>query len=285
MAGENGGSDAMTQAFFAWVQQQAASGGTASQEPSPFYRRTVTSPWQGPRNRFTSQEMSGTTYRSKQGVRVPWADHDNEFMSNWQGNAKWRKTLVTRALRSGLPNMYVNQDGTTSARTYDFYKVWQEAGKLSSQWADQGVNMTPMQVLEFLAGGKGGGAGGSGGSSGGSGGGAPTSYTTTQTSYNISDPATAKALTNAVLEAALGRRATPEETKAYRAALNAAERANPTVTTTHVNGRSSTSTTKGGLDSAGAQQTLLDKAENTAEGQAYLTDNVFNQALQYLSGL
>ena len=273
--------------------QQAIQASLAQQQTSGAaqYRPwgTVPTPFSVPHGAVTDsgERRSGITTG---GGRIDWPTHQNEFVDKWNSDAKWRTQLVTLALKSGLPGM------SSSAGPADFMNVWDTVGQISSMWADNGRQLTPMQVLSFLA-------GQSGKDKGlnsllaSIGGGKKQTQTSTSTnvSYDISNPETAKALTNAVLSAALGREAQPGELASYRSALNAAERANParstsTNTTTYDsagNAHSSSSSTSqsGGLDQAGKQQVLLDKAQGTAEGQAYQTNDVFNKAMQVLAGL
>ncbi len=96
----------------------------------------------------------------------------------------------------------------------------------------------------------------------------------TDTSIDLSDPATAKAIVNNVLSQALGRAANDDELRKFTATLNAAERANPTRTTTTFNivddeVTSSSSTTTGGLTGAGKEQVLLDQAMQAPDYGAY----------------
>lgn len=95
--------------------------------------------------------------------------------------------------------------------------------------------------------------------------------TTTQTNIDVTDPDTAKAVTTQLFQQLLGRDPSPGEIGSFAAALNAAERSAPSVTTTTTQydeqGRpvSAASTTTGGITAAGQQQLLADKIKSTKE--------------------
>jgi hypothetical protein len=77
--------------------------------------------------------------------------------------------------------------------------------------------------------------------------------TVTQTTYSVTDARTAEQLAHAALSERLGRSATPEEVREFSAELTAAQRKEPMVTTTTVDGKgNTTSTTQEGLTSATA---------------------------------
>lgn len=205
--------------------------------------------------------------------------HLSDFYSVWN-NPKSRTRLIQSMVASN-PSYYGRGVAMGQAHSY-----WEAAGAESAKLASVGRYLTPWQIIMMRAGGTAG-SGGSGSgsySTSGGGGGGGGSSTTTTTSVNITDPQTAKALTDTIFQAALGREPTKDEYSAYVKALNAAERANPTTTTTTVSGSSVSSTTSGGLDSLGAQRLLTKRAERTPESQAYRTNNVFNQAMEILAG-
>lgn len=217
--------------------------------------------------------------------RVDMSTHLDDFLNKWNADAAWRTQLITLGLKTGA--MAQSGNGPN-----DYYNLWLKAGQLSSDWADAGKHYTPMEVLQFLAGGKGSGPGGLPGF-----GGNKTQTSTshgTSVSYNLSDAATAKALTDHVFEAALGRKATDQELAAYKAALNAYEQANPSVsshsstTTYDSSGNSTTSDSQSqrnaGATAEGRAQTIQDKADATPEAQAYQTSSLFDQAMKYLGG-
>jgi hypothetical protein len=81
----------------------------------------------------------------------------------------------------------------------------------------------------------------------------------------IADELTAKTLINAVLKDALGRGATKEELKKYTSALQKAQKAAPTVTTTAKSGDVTSYSTTGGLDET---QFLIQQIAGTDEAKA-----------------
>lgn len=81
----------------------------------------------------------------------------------------------------------------------------------------------------------------------------------------IADELTAKTLINAVLKDALGRGATKEELKKYTSALQKAQKAAPTVTTTTKSGDVTSYSTTGGLDET---QFLIQQIAGTDEAKA-----------------
>ncbi len=186
---------------------------------------------------------------------------------------------------------------TGSGSDYDsIAKMWNDAGAYSALlWSNgEGSRATPLEILEMKAGVNAGGTGGYGIGRGSPSSGSTSKSSSSDTSYDISNAATAKALTNAVLTAALGREATPQELASYKAALNAGERAAPgrrsssstTASDGSGNGTSTSSSTSqsGGLDSSGKAQILLDKARGTVEGQAFRTQDTFEKAMSVLAG-
>lgn len=116
--------------------------------------------------------------------------------------------------------------------------------------------------------------------------------TRTDRSARLTDPKSAQELADKVLEEHLGRKATKDEYRRFVAALNGAEQANPSVTTTTESyvdgvGTGSTSTTTGGLDSAGVAQVGDDFVSGDkklkAESDKFLTEtDYFNAAMAAL---
>lgn len=168
------------------------------------------------------------------------------------------------------------------ARDYEVLKnAWLTVLDESTGFTAAGKKMTPWDVARWMAGpnGPGGGTGGSGGGSGFSlGRGGRKSFTgrksRTDTSIDLSDPATAKAIVNRVLSDALGRAANDDELRKFVGTLHAAERSNPTKTTTLFDIEddevvSSSSTTSGGMTEAGKAQVLLDQAAQMPDYGAY----------------
>lgn len=197
------------------------------------------------------------------------------LQEQWSKNARFRTIMNQYAV--AIPGFGTGYKGVS--------QMWDAAGAYSAQLAAAGRKLTPMQVLQLWAGGK---ATGLPNSAIGGAGSGSTTHTSTNVSYDLSDPLTAKALTNAVLSSALGREATADELAMYRNALNSYEKSNPSTststTTTDAQGNSSTSSTsKAGASQAGREQIIKDKAEGTAEGQAFRGSNLFEQAMQILA--
>jgi hypothetical protein len=119
--------------------------------------------------------------------------------------------------------------------------------------------------------GGGGGGGGGGGRRGGVGvGGGGVGGTARNVSYDISDPLTAKAILNQSLAQQLGRQATKAELAAFTTALNAQEKANPSITTSVSDGAGNTSSSQtGGFSMNAKQQFAQDQAQAKPEYQPY----------------
>lgn len=216
----------------------------------------------------------------------------NDTLYNQQDMVSW----LTSAWQDPSQRTALLQYALATGNTADFSGVqsmWVKAGQISSDLYNSPQNkqyMTPFQVLALMA-----------GNQMQSGRRIVSSSTSSNrsVSYDISDPQTAKALTNAVLQAALGRQATDQELVSYKKAINAYEQAHPAISTSSTSSTSSTDPTTGstrtrystssgshssGATSQGRQQVVQDIAQNTAEGQAYMTQDVFEKALQVLAG-
>lgn len=245
----------------------------------PFYGTTRTNSWVGlgggaqvvPRAHLANETMGW----GQEDKTLTGSQHMAIFFKNWNTDAKWRTQLVTLGLATGLLGK-----GWTTA---DAQKAWDTAGQISAQNLRTGaMKLTPMQTLQWYAGNAGKGLGNLGGL-----GGTPTTSTSVHSTYQIEDPATAMAITQSVLQAALGRQATPDEVARYKNAIQAYDRAHPQVTTTTSNNvtGNSTSSTTGGVTQAGESAILQNTTNNSAEGQAYQTNGVFDQAMKILAGL
>lgn len=102
-----------------------------------------------------------------------------------------------------------------------------------------------------------------------------------RSSVDLTDPTQAKGLINDVLSQMLGRAANPEELSQFTATLNAAERANPEVTTTSTTydaGEpvSSSTVSTGGLD---RRQVMIDRAQSLPDYGAYQAATTYADAL------
>lgn len=153
-------------------------------------------------------------------------------------------------------------------------KWWVTAANQSSLFYSIGRNFTPWDVIEGFGKDSGGRRG-----SGGGGGGGPR--TVTSTSVDLTDPDTARAIVNSALSDRLGRAANDEEVSTFLNVLNSAERANPTVTTSHYSGDGSSvsSTTTGGIGATGKQQLAVDEALENPEYGAYQAASTYYNAL------
>jgi hypothetical protein len=87
----------------------------------------------------------------------------------------------------------------------------------------------------------------------------------------ISDQTTARALIDAIFKDTLGRKASGKEILKYTKAIQAAQKASPTVTTYTTSGGTTSATTTGGINE---QQYLIDQIAGTDEAKA-------NQVLGY----
>jgi len=123
----------------------------------------------------------------------------------------------------------------------------------------------------------------------------PTSRTSTTRQINLSSAGDVQALTTQVLTQALGRAPTPKEIAQYKATLNAAEKANPQVTTTKsqlipdaatgsVTIGNQSSTTTGGLSSAAEQAMVQNQAQASPEYAKYQSATTYFNSLLNLLG-
>lgn len=159
--------------------------------------------------------------------------------------------------------------------------AWDDVIGEAANFTAAGKRITPWQVAALVAGGSAQGGGKAKGFTG--------SKSQTSLSVDLTDPETAKALVNNVLSKQLGRAATPEEMESFRNSLSAAERANPTSTTSttqYANGDATaqSSTTTGGLSGAGKEQVLQDQAMLKPEYGAYQAATTYFQALASAMG-
>lgn len=204
------------------------------------------------------------------------ADDVAGMVAEWYGTPafdRWGQHLLNLGL--------IDPGDETSFEILD--EAWRDAVELASRFPPS-KRITPFEAARLMAK-TGGAAARSGGRSGSRYGtareaaftGART-VTSRQQNVDLTDPKTAKAIANDALSQYLGRAATDEEITAFTASINAAERANPTVTDTtttanYVDGeqtsQSSTSTTSGGLTGAARNQIVADEAMQKPEYGAY----------------
>lgn len=196
-------------------------------------------------------------------VRVKTSDqlvspeaHANDFYAKWEDPA-WRDWLIRSSIASGF--------APKNGNTYDYYKAWVNAGTLAAAAYAGGKKYTPEDVMNFYSAGKQ----------------DVGPVTTVRKDVSLTDPSTARALADAILQSALGRMPSDKEYQSLLNTLNDAQRANPTVTTQTVDTEGNVkSTSKGGIN---AQQLLTEKVRETTEGQAFSLDQGFRSALQVLA--
>jgi hypothetical protein len=218
------------------------------------------------------------------------ADDVAGMVAEWYGTPafdRWGQHL----LKLGL----IDPGDETSFEILD--EAWRDAVALASRFPPS-KRITPFEAARLMAK-TGGAAARSGGGRGGGGGsrygtareaaftGART-VTSRQQNVDLTDPKTARAIANDALSQYLGRAATDEEITAFTASINAAERANPTVTDTtttanYVEGeqtsQSSSSTTSGGVTAAARNQIVADAAMQKPEYGAYQAASTYWNAL------
>jgi hypothetical protein len=140
--------------------------------------------------------------------------------------------------------------------------IWGKMVNIAAGSYAAGKKVTPWGLMKLYA-------------SGGDAAGRAQSKTTTNVHYSVTDALTAEQLAHAALSERLGRNATPEEVSQFKAALNAAEKKSPTVTTTTTDAQgNTTSTTKEGMSSATAINAFTSDwamEHNPAEAAAYQT--------------
>lgn len=162
---------------------------------------------------------------------------------------------------------------------YAINAAWQDAIQRSQQQTYYtGRGVSPFDIMRSGITGYAGGAGSSG--TGGAGGGPTSVYAE---DVKITNPMTAERLLDETLQKYLGRAARPAESEAFRKALTAYERDNPTITqqksTGGANSRQS-SVQRGGTDAAAFAQDFARSQEGAAEVAASSTYlNAFMESL------
>lgn len=118
----------------------------------------------------------------------------------------------------------------------------------------------------------------------------PAEYTTTNTQTSLSDPTEAASLLDQTLKSRLGRAPTDAEKHSFLAALNAAQRANPTVTSTKYTldpktggYNTTTGTTSGGVNAAEVADEFT-KGNNKSEYGAYQAATTYFDAMMSALG-
>ena len=160
----------------------------------------------------------------------------------------------------------INMDSFLATTASNAYAVQQTTGLLVdplSYWDYYKTTGGPGLQVAGAAGGKGGG-GGAGGTS-----------RSINESINLSDPSTARGLIDNTIAQFLGRNPTDKEYSNFTAALNAAQRKNPTITesvTTSSGGVAQSKTTsRGGLDRGQFAKEYAQSQEGVAELSAATT--------------
>lgn len=117
----------------------------------------------------------------------------------------------------------------------------------------------------------------------------PRTVTQSSTSYDLSTEGDARAIFYTAAQQLLGRDPTKAETRDFQKALNAMERANPTVTTSTSNYvgdelQSQTSTTQGGVKEGARQMEAMDMAKADPEFGAYQASTTYFDAMMDMLG-
>lgn len=180
----------------------------------------------------------------------------------WQSLDQSGQKRLSSAMNALFPNGW--------DQTY-IQKQWSRAVMGSErELVQNGIRVSPLEMLEIMAGGgavnKNGASGGSGGGGGGSGSSSSTSTNTTR-QVQLTNPDSARQLVNNALDTYLGRRATPEESQAFLRALNQHEQENPNVQTTTTASSSTATKGKGGTVSSSTSSTSVDGSGGTSPSQ------------------
>src|SRR5665647_2202324 len=223
-------------------------------------------------SRYVKHTLGPTFYKRDDDVRT--VAEVRGLVLAWHGTDKftqWGKKLLDLGL--------IDAGDETSVEILD--AVWQDAVDLAARFLSSGKKVTPWKAAELMAQSGDGGGGSRYGSSGGA---FTGNRSSTSTSVDLTDPATAKAITNDSLSQALGRAARPEELSQFLQVINSAERANPTVTTSNTRYDkdrpvAESSTTSGGLTSAARSQMVTDQAQGMPEYGAYQAATVYFNSL------
>ena len=205
------------------------------------------------------------------------SDEAHGLMLAWHGTdrfTQWGQKLLGLGL--------IDAGDETSVEILD--AVWQDAVDLAARFLTAGKKVTPWKAAELMAKSGSGGSGSRYGSGGTGGGGFTGNRSSTSTSVDLTDPATAKAITNDTLSNALGRAARPEELSQFIQVINTAERASPTVITSNTRYDkdrevSRSETKSGGLTSAGRSQMVLDRAQALPEYGAFQAASTYFNAM------
>lgn len=271
MLGAGGGSAAMDNVL-SQLDAAAAGGGAAQTAVSP-YRIPVRTGRQYsiPSNRG---QFDGDINTVGKTVRQP-RDQSERFdltdtgvqaaIGMWYGfDDDYRSSMMKRMWFLGLIKTPTDFDAAT--------KVWQQAVGHAANFANQGREIDPQDVLEMMA-------DGSQGANGGPGSSGYRQQATTHRSIDLTDPATAREWVQQAFKQSMGRKAEDAEVRAMVDALHKQQQSNPQVTTmtptkwdANGNAIESTTTTTGGVDpnSFFAQQMAADPEAGAHQAAAEL---------------
>jgi len=159
-----------------------------------------------------------------------------------------RKRIAERLVAAGI----IPQDWTDQ----QLASAWANAVRTAADVYAAGKSMTPFDIVALMGQAPGGGGEGTG----------PRTVVNKQ--INITTPQEARAILRQVLAAAVGRDVSESELDDFQAQLNQAQRANPSVTTTHygAGGAQVSSTTTGGVNPQVFAQDFADREFGTEEG-------------------
>ena len=220
-------------------------------------------------SRYVKHTLGPTFYKRDDDVRT--VAEVRGLVLAWHGTDKftqWGKKLLDLGL--------IDAGDETSVEILD--AVWQDAIDLSARFTVSGKKVSPWEAAGLLD------PGTYGGRYGSSGGAFTGNRSSTSRSVDLTDPETARAITNDALSRALGRTARPEEAAQFLQVINSAEKSNPTLTTTNtrydkgveVGGSSIRS---GGVTDAGRTQMVTDQAQEMPEYGAYQAASTYFNAM------
>lgn len=154
------------------------------------------------------------------------------------------------------------------------HKAWTQAVAQAAMFTQNGHQMTPWGAIRLMAGDEDAIKARRGKSDTGG------PRTTRQRHINLTSAQDARGLVRDVLTEQLGRRPTDEEYDAFTSTLNAAERANPSVTTQTIDEDGNvTGHTQGGLGASGARDLLEEEARTLPEYATYQAAAYYGNAL------
>lgn len=210
-------------------------------------------------------QLGGAAVRTAAGqVKQPvWMTTQQALDSFYGWSAKQQSAFVSKATLAGLLKP---GDGVMEADA-----LWQKLVKEAAAYGAQGAQVSPMDILSSYV---------------GSGSAGPTTRTTTQKQVDLTDPTTAKAMATDMWQQLLGRNPNPGELGGFASALNQAEQANPSITTTTTsydaagNATGESSTTTGGMTDEGRQYLAEQRIQGMPEYGATQAATTYMNALE-----